>query len=446
MTGHIGSSVQIDKSGVSAVAGLRTNVSARTPAALGTFSQLLLLALAMAAGGYARTIVSPLQEAIRLALSLSDNEIALLQGPALGIPLAIAAIPLGFLIDRYSRARLLLGLTVLNLTGSFATALVTKFTLLFGARCLVGLAGYATVPVVLSLLADHYPPAQRGRATMVVSVGQVAGNSAAFALGGFLLGAAGSHAEGWRWAMVWLTTPLIAVTIFTMLLREPLRTDTSLQRPSVIESIVELWVFRSKLVPLLLGYLMVETAIGAVLVWSAPTFSRTYALSPTHIGAIMATALLVSGLLGPVVGGIVGDLSQRVGGPRLTGLALAAFAALASPAGIFPILDGAVSAGVFLVVFLTISLAIAVMGLALFTIVIPNELRGLCISLVVAINIMFAIGFAPVVVSLLSGAIGGISQIGVALALTCVTTSILASGCFAFARTNLPQVAGETQQ
>src|SRR5207249_1508965 len=82
--------------------------SAGSPAALGWRGyQLLLLAAAMAAGGYVRTAISPLQETMRIALSMSDNQMALLQGPVIGIPITLAAVPLGLLIDRYSRVRLL---------------------------------------------------------------------------------------------------------------------------------------------------------------------------------------------------------------------------------------------------------------------------------------------------------------------------------------------------
>src|SRR6267154_1989062 len=89
----------------------------------GRLVQLLLLTMAATAAIYARTALGPLQEAIRAAFTLSDNQIALLQGPALALPLVIAAIPLGLVIDRYSRVRVVFVLTVLNLVGSLATAL-----------------------------------------------------------------------------------------------------------------------------------------------------------------------------------------------------------------------------------------------------------------------------------------------------------------------------------
>jgi MFS family permease len=175
-------------------------------------SQLLLLALAMAAGGYVRTTVGPIQEAIRTALAFSDDQMALLQGPALGIPMVLAAIPLGMAIDRFSRFRLLFILAVLSVLGTLWSASAESFAPLFAARCLAGLAGYSVVAIVMSLLADLYSPCERGRVTMVVSIGQLGGVSGAFALGGALLSRHGGGAEGWHWTMLCLAVPLVPVS------------------------------------------------------------------------------------------------------------------------------------------------------------------------------------------------------------------------------------------
>ena len=137
--------------------------------------QLLLLAAVMAAAGFARTAVGPLQEAMRVALILSDNEMALLQGPVIGIPIALTAIPLGLLIDRSSRVRLLLALVSITLVGSLFTAIAPSFPWLLVARFLAGVSALAIVPVVYSLGVDLYPPEQRGRVLTVASIGQVAG-------------------------------------------------------------------------------------------------------------------------------------------------------------------------------------------------------------------------------------------------------------------------------
>jgi len=125
--------------------------------------QILLLTVAVLAANYARTAVGPLQEAIRISLTLSDNQIALLQGPALGLPVVMGAIPLGLVIDRSSRVQLLFILAVLGMVASVLTALASNFATLLLARGLIGLAAAATLTAAFSLLADFYAPDQRGR-------------------------------------------------------------------------------------------------------------------------------------------------------------------------------------------------------------------------------------------------------------------------------------------
>jgi predicted MFS family arabinose efflux permease len=402
--------------------------------------QLLLLATAMGAGGYARTALGPLQEAMRIALSLNDNEMALLQGAVVGIPVAIIAIPLGFLINRYSRVRLLFALIVLSAAGSLLTAFASSFTLLLLARCIAGVMGLATVPVVFSLLADLYAPVQRGRVMTVVFIGQVGGNSAAFALGGMLL-AMTPAPDGWRWAMLWLTAPLVPVLLLMLAMREPPRRGLTIANPSARHVWHELQRHRGVIVPLVIGIILVETGIGAMLIWGAPMLSRCFDLPPDHVGTIMAAGMLASGILGPILGGLLADFCHRTGGPRRTSFALSALALLSAFASLFAFAPGIASASILLAVAMMTMLALAVMGEALFTIVIPNELLGVCMSVLVAANILFALAVAPVTVSLLSGAMGGLAMIGRALSIICVTTGLLAAVSFAFGQRHLSRAA-----
>jgi MFS family permease len=395
--------------------------------------QLLLLVAAMATGGYVRTAVSPLQEAIRTALFLSDTQMAFLQGPVIGIPLAITAIPLGLLIDRYSRKRLLLTLLALSLIGSMLTAIASNFTLLLLARGLAGLMGLSILPVVFSLLADLYPPELRGRVTTAVVVGQVAGNSAAFALGGALL-AAGSAPGSWRWAMLGLLVPLAPVLLLMTALRELPRTGPAGASPSAAKLWKGLRRTGVTVGPLAIGVVLVETAVGAMLIWSAPMLSRRFSLAPDAIGAIMAIGMLASGILGPLFGGTLADLCQRAGGPRRTVSVLIWLALLSVPASLFAFMPNVVETCVLLITSMTLMLAMAIMGLTLITIVIPDEIRGLCMSVLLAAILLFALAVAPVTVSLLSEAIGGLATIGKALSIICATAGLLAAATFAYGR------------
>lgn len=400
--------------------------------------QLLLLTTAAFASTYGRFTLGSLQETLRLNLDLSDNEVALLQGPAMAIPMVLCSIPAGLLADRCSRARLFVVFALLSLVATVLTAFATGFLPLFLARCLAGIASAATLVLTFSVLSDLYGPEQRGRATMVTLFGEIGGAPAAFALGGMLLTLlgpmSGEGLENWRWALLWMCIPLMPPVVLLLMLREPPRTGIMVERPPLSQVWPRLQKYRAVIVPLLLARIMVWIADGAVLVWAAPSFARQFALPPDRIGAIMGAALLIGALLGPILGGPLADLCQRSGGPRRTMSMMCMVASLSVPAALFAIMPYPVLASVMLTVFLTLGFVIGTAAMALATIVIPGELRGVYIAITVSVAAIFSIGVAPLAVSGLSGVLGGPAEIGRALAIVCASTSVLGSIVFAVGR------------
>lgn len=330
----------------------------------GRFFQLLLLATSTWAVIYARFTLGPLQEAMQIDLALTDNQVAWLQGPAIAVPMALASIPMGLLVDRYSRARLFVLFVALNLGAIVLTAVATHLAVLIAARCLSGLALAAILVAAYSTVADLYAPAQRGRATMVVAIGEVSAPPAAFALGGMLLAMAGASSGSWRSALLWMCVLLVPTVLLMLALREPPRTGVNVINPPLREVWPQLWRYRNVIMPLLLARVMVWIADGAVLVWGAPIFARNFALAPERIGAIMGTALLVSGISGPILGGVLADFCQRSGGPRRTMTALAVVTLLEAPAALFALAPSATLAGIVLTAFLTLGFTIGTAAIA----------------------------------------------------------------------------------
>jgi MFS family permease len=400
--------------------------------------QLLLLTAAAASANYGQTALGPLQEAIRIATGLGDNQMAVLQGPALALPLAFAAIPVGLLIDRYSRARLLLIFGALNLVAALATTLATGFVSLFIARCLVGLVVPSTSMTALSMIADIFQPAQRGRALMIMAIGQVGGMSVAFAAGGGLLRLAGAAPNSWRWAMGGLSAPIAVITALLLFAKEPSRRSVAVNNPSTRAAFSELWRYRRLIAPLLAGVVMVGLVDTASIIWAVPTLIRNFSLTSDRVGAIMSAGLLTAGLTGPLLGGALADISQRGGGPRRTMTCISALSVVSAISGLFAVMPGVFSASVALTIFMTTGIAISVTGAPIATIVIPNELRGLYMAVQAAISTPLCLGLAPVVVSVLSGALGGQAKLGEALAIVCVTTSLASAITFAVGRRRFP--------
>jgi len=402
----------------------------------GRLIQLLVLGMATAGANYSQGIVSPLQEAIRAALLLSDNQLALLQGLAMAVPIAIIGIPVGRLVDRSSRVRILRVFALVAVIGTAATAAAANFTQLFLSRCLSGLVAPATAMVAVSLIADLFGPSERGRALMVLGICQVAGLAGAFALGGLVLSIAGK--EHWRAAVLGSAVPLILVLTLTLCAREPRRTDLREYVENTRGALGLLWGYRTVIMPLLAGVVLVGLVDTASVIWATPVFSRQFGAGPERIGSIVGGGLMMAGIVGPLVGGALADFAQRNQGPQLTLTLLSGLAALSAIAGLFPLMPSVLWAGLLLALFMTIGTAISITGAPLATILIPNEIRGLYVSVVTAVSAPICLGASPLIVSELSAALGGPGRIGVALGTVCVTASMVGACVFWRARLRVP--------
>lgn len=398
--------------------------------------QLLLLLTASAAPLYGRSTLNPLQEAMRVALGWNDNRMAMLQGPALALPMVIASLPVGLIVDRYSRVRLLVLLATMTVVSSALTAVTSSFTVMFVARSLVGVAIPASGAALFSLVADLYPPEERGRASIAVVVGQYLGIAAAFALGGMLLSSGLTH-HSWRGAYLWMAVPLGIVPIILLALREPPRAERILQNPSARDTCREIARYAGEIGPLIAGLTLLQIAMQSTFAWAAPVFYREFSLAPGDVGMYLAVGFLGSGVVGSVAGGFLADLAQSAGGPRSTATVLCGLAVLCAPMMAFAVMPTMLSASLLLAMFLTAVCALEVAGTTLITVIVPNELRGTCVAALAANVMVFGIGLGPILVSYLSGVIGGSAFIGRALTLIGTAACMLGALALALARRSL---------
>ena len=153
----------------------------------------------------------------------------------------------------------------------------------------------------------------------------------------------------------------------------------------------------------------------------------------------MGTSLLVSGFAGPIIGGLLADYGMRSGGPRKVMAIGSAVAVTAVAAALFAVMPSVGAFGVALTVFLTVGLALDITVTALTIVVIPNELRGICFSIQFAVGAFVGLGTAPLIVSGLASKLGAQSEIGLALAWVCVSTSLLGAGIFFIGRLLFPR-------
>ena len=395
-----------------------------------------LLAVIMCSSFFSRMALNAWQGSVQADINLTDNQVALVLGTAMALSAVFGAIPVGLLVDRLNRARLLSAFCLLNLVGTLATALSVDVATLFAARALVGFSSAAVAITVPSLLADLFPPSERGRGSMIYGVSQVVGMAIAFAAGGALATVL-RDASAWRSGMLLMSIPLGLAFLVSFLLRERERMEVALERPTLARSAAELWAFRSVFVPLFGGVVAIGVADGATLVWVVPVLARSYGMSATYANSVMGVVLLIGGLLGPVIGGLAADRCLRSGNAVSAMTLLAALGALSAALGLFALAPDGATASVALAAFILVGSMIVSVSLTLVTVLFPNELRGFCVSALSVGQILASFGVAPSLVSLVATQTGGPAGLSVALAMVCATASILCGAAFLFGREHL---------
>ncbi len=431
------------------------NFTAAVPAARhparGAWAGLLTLAMTVLNAFAMRSIFSPLQEAAKADLDLSDMQMSLVQGLAVSIPIALLSVPLGRITDRGNRIRLLLALGLTWTIGTAATAFVTEFYSLFFARMLAGIGAMCAVPVAISLAADLSTPQTRGRSLLVLSLGNFAGVAAAFTFGGVLVGALQSTSAiaglaAWRSVHVVFALASFMLLLPLLLMREPARREVeNSTQASLRAALAAIWRRRALLAPLFLGQVSVVMADNAAGTWAAPVLSRNYGLRPEQFAGWMGLVILVSGLIGALAGGFAADAGHksRIKGGILLGAVVAAV--LSIPGALFPIMPDVTSFALMLGLLLTCGAVTGLVTATAVAVLVPNDVRGVCLATFMVVGSIVGLGAAPSLVTLVSSALGGETYLGAALAATGVATSIAAAVGFALAllRTHVAPDASE---
>lgn len=414
------------------------------------WSSVLLVALVIFIAGMVRLGFSPVQEAAKLELGLTDNQIALIQGLAAAIPVAILALPLGWLTDHYNRARLMLILAVCWTTGMIGSAFANSFETLFVARALAGVGTMSLIPVAISVVADLSAPTLRGRAMLFVGIGNTVGPAMAFIAGAALFTAfsggldlPGVTLSPWREASLVIGLLSLLLLLPQLLLREPGRHEvetTSNSLTLMIKAIAKRWKF---LLPLFVGQISVIMADAAAGVWAVPVLQRDLHQSVGQASGLLGGMLIIAGLIGPVIAGFAADRGHKskVRGGILIGAVIAA--AIGVPTALFPILT---SVPAFAVVLFLLLIAGSITGLITATaiaVLMPNEERGLCLGAFMILGALVGLGLSPVLVTFGSGLMGGEAHLAQALAAVGVVVGLISLAGFIIAMRNAPQAAVE---
>lgn len=363
-----------------------------------------------------RQILSLLVDPIRGDLHISDTQVSLLQGLAFALIYSVAGLPLGRLADILPRRWVILTGVLVWTAATVACGLSQSFSALFAARVFVGVGEAALAPAAMSMIADLFAPHRRGTAIGVFIMGMVVGGGVALGIGGGLLEAARgglfagvpilSAVPPWRAVLLVLGAPGLLIALLLLTVREPARRpgsgESAPRRYSLREVAHELVSRRAVVFPLLVAMALMSVGDFSLLNWTPALLSRNYHLSPGQIGALLGALVVVTGVLGTVLGGALSDRRAKAGGPRARIAAAAVSATVALPLAFMAFTASAWQVLVLLGWWNLFSSAAGTIGITALQEAVPNEVRGIGVSLIAFGNIFFGLGLGTMSTALIT--------------------------------------------
>lgn len=399
------------------------------------YSQAVLVAIAFftAMDIY---VISLLIEPMKHDLGLTDVEVGIANTSVLYGAYALFCIPMGMLVDRANRVRMLAVAMALWCLGLLLAGLSTGLWLLVASKVVLGIANAITLPASMSLLADYFAPERRAMATTSYGLGQGFGQAGAIFIGGLGLGVLTQQAmldstflfglAPWRIVSLLFAAAGALLVPVTLSLREPPRLEA---RQAGGGSLGELWSYRGFLIPLLAGTTCLSGMSTAVLTWLPAAITRVYGQQPGEFASWFGTVSLVAILAGMLAGGKLGERFHRREG-REGVLRPAAFAAIVcAPASFMATMPDLVWFAASTICF-TIAYAIAIsVPMIAINFRIPNELRGAVMGCYI-VTVSLGGAFAAPLVALVSSALGGDAMLGQGIALVGAPFACCAALCF----------------
>jgi len=238
-------------------------------------------------------------------LAPTDTQIGLGSTAFLAVYL-LAAPFFGIVGDRANRMRWVAGGIFLWSAATALGGLARTMPELIGARSLVGIGEAAYSAIGPAILADYFSEKTRGRAFAIFFAAAPVGAALGYGIGGFV----DAH-WGWRQAFFVAGAPGLLVGWLLLGLRAPMKTAmTPTPSGSVMRSYS--YLLRDAQYRLtVLGYAAYTFAVGGIAAWMPVFVQRAHGLSSAVANSQLAIMLVVTGIVGSLGGGWIGDRLLR---------------------------------------------------------------------------------------------------------------------------------------
>lgn len=393
-----------------------------------------------------RQALSLMIEPIKRDLSLTDTQFSLLSGLAFSLLYAVMGLPIAALADRRSRPVIIsVGIALWSLATA-VSGLSKGFAHMFLARIGVGVGEAALTPSAYSMFSDMFPKDRLGRALGVYSLGSFLGGSAAFFIGGYVIGLVKDvdalslplvgDVHAWQLTFFVIGLPgLLLAALFFLTVRDPERRGLARDASGAVRKVAmrEVFTFLRGHAKTVLhhhaGFALSAVVLLGLMAWAPAFYLRTFGMTPTQAGYALGVVVLVANGSGVLFGGRLVDRFTRHGHPDGAMRAgVVGAVGMAVPVILFPHVRPVWLSLALLAVTMFFSSFAMPASSAAVQLLSPNQIRAQVSALFLLVLSLSAVGVGTTLVALVTDELlGSEARIGTSLSLVYGISAVLST-------------------
>jgi MFS transporter, Spinster family, sphingosine-1-phosphate transporter len=255
-----------------------------------------------------RAVISPMFPILKKEMGLSDSQLGWLSTIVLAV-VSVLAIPLSYLIDRWSRRKMISLMSIIWSAGSFFSGLSVNFTQLLITRGVLGVGEASFSSAGQAMIMATIKKSRRATVTGIWTTASSLGMACGMLVGGFV-----AAKYGWQAAFMAVSIPGVILGILAWFIpdfKNQIKTagsdaGQSLSFGNILRDLVK----NKTLVSLCISFGLVYFFCMTLFYWLPSYFIRYMGMDVARAGA-MTAGIMVTALIAAPLGGFLGDRISR---------------------------------------------------------------------------------------------------------------------------------------